>query len=82
MPEGKQMNFGSGGSSGGILFFHILSLLIYPVILTIISRACGYSVLDKLIPRWSERDLRITILADVAIGFFILSTLLLLLASM
>ena len=79
MPEGKQMLIPLGGSSGIILFLHVLSLLIYPVLVTLIARASGYSILSRVIPRWDERDTRIAVLVETTFGFFIFSTGLLIL---
>lgn len=67
MPEGQQMALPLGLSSGPVLFFHILSLLVYPVILVLIARASGYSLLSRTIPSWSTRDLRVTILAETTL---------------
>lgn len=63
------------------LFIHILSLLIYPIILTLIMRVSWQRVIEFFIPTWTEKDKRITVLADIVIGFFILSTLLLFVSS-
>lgn len=80
MPEGKQMILALGTPSALVLFFHILSLLIYPLVLTLVARACGYGILSRSIENWSTRDIRVTVLADVMVGFFVFATLLLILA--
>ncbi len=71
MPEGKQMVLALGSPSAMVLFFHVLSLLLYPLVLTLIARACGYSILTRSIDGWSTRDIRVTVLADTAVGFFV-----------
>jgi hypothetical protein len=80
MPEGKQMILALGTPSAMVLFFHVLSLLFYPVVLTLIARACGYSILTRSIDGWSTRDIRVTVLADTAVGFFVFWVLMLILA--
>ena len=68
-----------GGSSGFGLFVHIISLLIYPIVLTLISRACGHGILNAIFSDWSTRDIRISILVETTLGFFVFSTLMLVL---
>jgi hypothetical protein len=80
MPEGWNMILPLGIPSAMVLFFHILSLLIYPLVLTLVARACGYGILSRSIENWSTRDIRVTVLADVMVGFFVFATLLLILA--
>lgn len=80
--EGKQMVLQLGGSSALVLFFHIISLLFYPVVLTLIMRASWYTLLTILVQNWSLRDKRITILAETSIGFAIFSTLMLVLGTL
>lgn len=82
MPEGQQMVLPIGGSSGLVLFFHILSLLIYPIILTLIVRTSGHNILSKCMDNWDTRDTRITVLAETTLGFLLFSTLMLGLASL
>lgn len=82
MPEGKQMVLALGNPSAMVLFFHVLSLLFYPVVLTFIARAFGYSILSHTIDTWSDRDIRVTVLADTVIGFFVFSILLLILGTL
>jgi hypothetical protein len=77
MPEGKQMVLALGSPSAMVLFFHVLSLLIYPLVLTLIARACGYGILRRVIDSWDTRDMRVTVLADTAIGLFVFSVFLL-----
>lgn len=82
MPEGQQMVLPLGTPSAMVLFFHIVSLLIYPVALTLIARACGYSILTRSIDDWATRDIRVTVLADTALGLFLFSVLLLILGTL
>jgi hypothetical protein len=41
------------------LFFHVIELLIYPVILIFVTRALGYTIISKLIESWKSVDIRI-----------------------
>ena len=52
--------FVTSGASSIVLFFHIISLLIYPIFLGFLWRASGYSFL-KMIPNWDSIPLRIRI---------------------
>lgn len=45
--------FGNGGASSIVLFWHILSLLVYPIFLAFLWRAVGYSVL-RWILTWED----------------------------
>lgn len=81
MPEGNQMALKIGTSSGASLFFHIIGLLIYPTILTIIARVSGYNIMKMLFNDWEKRDIRVRLMADTSLGFFIFSTILLFLGS-
>lgn len=63
-----------------ILFFHILSLLIYPLVLTLLVRSAGFSVMSRLPLEWKNEDMRIRVPAEISIGFLIFSTILLILA--
>lgn len=80
MTEGGQMIVDIGTPNWFGLFLHVISLLIYPTVLTLISRACGYSILSRIFMNWSERDIRMSILVDTTLGFFVFSTLMLVLA--
>lgn len=63
-----------------VLFFHILSLLIYPLFLAILARSVGFSLMNLLPLEWKNEDMCIRVPAEISIGFFVFSTLLLLLA--
>lgn len=82
MPEGNQMMLPLGKWSWMSLFFHIIGLLIYPVILTLITRVSGQSIMKRIIPDWINRDTRMTILVDTTIWFFVFATLLLVIGMM
>ena len=64
-------------ASGITLFIHIISLLLYPIFLSFLWRATGFSIL-KYIPNWSQIDLRIRIGAEISIGITVFVALLLL----
>ncbi len=59
--------FGIGGASSIVLFWHIISLLVYPVFLAFLWRSVGYSVL-KWIPSWDNIVLRVRIGAELSVG--------------
>jgi hypothetical protein len=63
------------------LFFHIISLLLYPVALVFIVRSVGASILGKLINGWENEYLRLRVPVDIALGFFVFTTGLLILGS-
>jgi hypothetical protein len=65
--------FGIGWASSIVLFGHILSLLVYPVFLTLLWRAVGYSALH-LIPGWKDIILRIRIGAEISVGIVLFVT--------
>ncbi len=64
-------------ASGINLFIHIITLLLYPLFLSFLWRATGFSIL-KYIPNWNHIDLRIRIGAELSIGITIFIALLLL----
>ena len=70
--------FGTGGASSIVLFWHILSLLVYPIFLAFLWRSVGYSVLN-MIPEWKNIILRIRIGAELSVGLAIFATGLLML---
>jgi hypothetical protein len=71
--------FGTGGASSIVLFWHILSLLVYPIFLAFLWRAVGYSILH-LLPGWREIILRVRIGAEISVGLALFATGLLILA--
>lgn len=81
MPEWRQMVVPIWSPSGVVLFFHIISLLIYPIVLTLICRTFWLSVLRKVFSNWEEKDMRISVLVEASIGFLIFSVWLLVLGS-
>ncbi len=71
-PEVRQSPLMSGGSVSAVtLFFHILSLLVYPLALVVITRSAGYSILRLLVAEWGKIDLRIRIGVEISVGFFV-----------
>ncbi len=54
-----------------ILFFHSLSLLIYPIALVLITRSAGASVIQFIIKDWESESLRLRFLVDISIGLFL-----------
>jgi hypothetical protein len=64
--------FGPAGLSSVVLFWHILSLLIYPIYLGFLWRATGHTIL-RYIPTWTTIDMRIRIGTEIAIGLAIFS---------
>lgn len=64
--------FGTGWASSIVLFWHIISLLSYPIFLAFLWRALGYSIL-KWIPNWDSIILRIRIGAEISVGLGIFS---------
>lgn len=70
--------FGTGGASSIVLFWHILSLLVYPIFLAFLWRAVGYSVL-KWVGSWDSIVLRVRIGAELSVGLAIFATGLLIL---
>jgi hypothetical protein len=70
--------FGISGASSIVLFWHILSLLIYPIFLALLWRAVGYSILN-MIAGWRNIILRIRIGAEISVGLAIFATGLLIL---
>ncbi len=82
LPEWGYLPYATGSTGWMKIFIHILSLVIYPIVLTLITRVAGRSILSSIVPTWWEKDKRITTLADIAIGFFVLSTLLLFVSSL
>jgi hypothetical protein len=73
--------FGPGGLSSVVLFWHSLSLLLYPIYLGLLWRTTGYAIL-KYIPTWKSIDMRIRIGAEIAIGLAIFTLGLLILGVM
>ncbi len=65
--------FGAGGASSIVLFGHIISLLVYPILLALLWRATGYSILN-MIPGWRDIILRIRIGAEISIGIALFAT--------
>jgi hypothetical protein len=59
--------FPKSGASTLDLFFHCISFLIYPLFLGLLWRAIGYTSLSW-IDGWRDRDMRIRIGAEMAIG--------------
>ena len=70
--------FGIGGASSIVLFWHIISLLAYPIFLGFLWRAVGYSIL-KWVPSWDDISLRVRIGAELSVGLAIFATGLLIL---
>ena len=73
--------FGAGWASSFVLFWHVLSLLIYPIFLIFLWRALGYSIL-KWIKWWNDIDIRIRIWAELSIWLVIFSSWLLLIGAL
>lgn len=73
--------FGSYKASSLTLFFHVISLLLYPIALVFIVRGVGASILGKLVENWESEKLRLRVPVDIAIGFFVFTTGLLILGS-
>ncbi len=64
-----------------VLFFHILSLLIYPLFLVFLTRSSGFSIISIAIPHWRDVDIRIRVPVEVTIGFLLFTVGLLVLGS-
>lgn len=73
--------FGAGWASSFVLFWHVLSLLVYPIFLIFLWRALGYSIL-KWIKWWNDIDIRIRIWAELSIWLVIFSSWLLLIGAL
>ncbi len=65
--------------SGITLFIHSIQLLLYPVFLVFLLRSLGSTIIGVLFKEWKKEVLRIQVLGDIAIGFFIFATGLLIL---
>lgn len=59
------------------LFIHILSLLIYPLILVLLTRSVGYTLLHFIFQDWRKEDMRIRVIIEISLGFLIFSSFLL-----
>jgi hypothetical protein len=58
---------------------HSIQLLLYPVFLVFLLRSLGSTIIGVLFKEWKKEVLRIQVLGDIAIGFFIFATGLLIL---
>ena len=65
---------------GGLAtFFFIIRLLLYPLILTLISRSLGYTLLDSFFREWKNEEFRLRLPTETAVWFWVLSLLFLVL---
>jgi hypothetical protein len=81
-PEVRQSQLLNGASPASMsLFVHILSLLLYPIVLIFLSFGTGSYILWKLIPEWDTIKYRIQFPINIAIGLLIFTTGLLILGS-
>lgn len=73
--------FGPGWASSFVLFWHVLSLLIYPLFLAFLWRAIWYSIL-KFIKWWNDIALRIRIGAEISIWLAVFSSWLIIIGAL
>lgn len=64
--------------SGFTLFFHIITLLAYPITLVFLMRSAGFTLMQFLLKEWREFDMRIRVPVEISLGFFLFVPFLLL----
>jgi hypothetical protein len=75
-PEVKQSPFIGSWANGMVLFFHVVGLLLYPVILILITRNSGMSLAHFIVPKWKDIDMRIRVPAEITLWFLLFSLIL------